>query len=248
MRGDAIKKLTNAIGIQPCEMCEKRAQALNSWSRRGFIAGIAAAVVTGRLSASDVLLSAADGDNPTPQDALDLMRVFNTIQAEFKAGFVGKSKDYVDKREMLGPEGLLRHIGHALKEPATRKAALMKKVHPETDNIMAGWELDFFRTVSGYIIVLYEKFDASSPQARRNVFTTDDRAIIFRGIVVGFKQPVAASLSKADDSPGVVPWNDFDETQLLSNARVRLRHGLRRVTFTITESPCAWPFTTKRQT
>lgn len=210
MLGDGIKKITNAVGIKPCSGCEKRAEALNKWSRRAFIAGISAAVAAARLSASNMLLSVADGDNPTPQDALDLMRVFNTIQAEFQSGFVGKSKDYVDRAEMLGPDGLLRHIAHAQRATATRKAALMKKVHPETDEIMAGWELDFFRTVSGYIIVLYEKFDAPNPKAKRNVYTTDQRAIIYRGVVVGFKQPSAASLSKADDFPEVVPWNNFD--------------------------------------
>lgn len=29
--GDAIKRVTYAIGIQPCSGCEKRATALNRW-------------------------------------------------------------------------------------------------------------------------------------------------------------------------------------------------------------------------
>lgn len=29
--GDAIKRVTYAMGIKPCEGCEKRAAALNSW-------------------------------------------------------------------------------------------------------------------------------------------------------------------------------------------------------------------------
>ena len=31
--GDAIKHLTNAMGIQPCSGCEKRAATLNRWMR-----------------------------------------------------------------------------------------------------------------------------------------------------------------------------------------------------------------------
>jgi hypothetical protein len=29
--GDAVKRVTNAVGIRPCGGCEKRAQALNRW-------------------------------------------------------------------------------------------------------------------------------------------------------------------------------------------------------------------------
>jgi hypothetical protein len=31
--GDAIKRVTYAIGIKPCSGCEKRAAALNRWMR-----------------------------------------------------------------------------------------------------------------------------------------------------------------------------------------------------------------------
>jgi hypothetical protein len=31
--GDAIKKITYAVGIKPCGGCEKRAAALNRWIR-----------------------------------------------------------------------------------------------------------------------------------------------------------------------------------------------------------------------
>ncbi len=31
--GDVIKKITYAMGIQPCSGCEKRAAALNRWMR-----------------------------------------------------------------------------------------------------------------------------------------------------------------------------------------------------------------------
>ena len=29
--GDAVKRVTNAVGIRPCGGCEKRAQTLNRW-------------------------------------------------------------------------------------------------------------------------------------------------------------------------------------------------------------------------
>lgn len=31
--GDAVKRITYAMGIKPCGGCEKRAQALNRWVR-----------------------------------------------------------------------------------------------------------------------------------------------------------------------------------------------------------------------
>ena len=31
--GDVIKKITYAMGVQPCSGCEKRAAALNRWMR-----------------------------------------------------------------------------------------------------------------------------------------------------------------------------------------------------------------------
>jgi hypothetical protein len=31
--GDAIKRITYALGVKPCDSCDKRAAALNGWMR-----------------------------------------------------------------------------------------------------------------------------------------------------------------------------------------------------------------------
>lgn len=46
--GDAVKRLTNSIGIKPCAGCERRARALNRFGRRGFIGNLALLVISGR--------------------------------------------------------------------------------------------------------------------------------------------------------------------------------------------------------
>jgi hypothetical protein len=87
--GDVIKDATKAVGIKPCEGCQKRAEALNRLSRRGILKSGAFALFGLKNSTLKWLWAQAGVTVPVSVElALGLVRTLNTIQLVLK-GFAG---------------------------------------------------------------------------------------------------------------------------------------------------------------
>jgi hypothetical protein len=201
--GDRVKKFTAALGVQPCGPCQKRAAALNDWSRRSFLGRAVAAAVTIPLSRMTAALTPV---NPE-QDVVDLMRLLNTIQF----GLTIKHHDhehpevrvYGSKAEMLGTEepGLAWQMNN---HPGPHSDL----VNPGslTGEIYPWWILDFAPKPDGYLMSLIEK---SGPM--RKVFVTDESVIIYRTDVAENAIPSLSlkNFKHAAEYPGAVAFDRY---------------------------------------
>jgi len=149
----------------------------------------------------------AGPSNATVEQALNVVRVLNTLEADFRV-----KGSFASKSELLGPNGLLGAIRRSkTQHPETD---WLKRVHPDSDEILDGWMLDFDSKTDGYVLILGQKVDAEKPSATRNVLITDEAGVIYRAAVAGDKQAKARELTTAAAFPWAVPHERFVEPPL----------------------------------
>ena len=154
--GDRIAEVTTALGIPPCDGCEKRKAALNAWSRRGFIGTIATAVAAWQIP------KVAAG-TASDHDAIRVLRFLNTA--------LGWHGLYIPLPDLMGTDAVVR-----LKDsPAAEKNGIgnnfMSSLNIEGREILPGWQLQYTTDGKGY--------SASIKSNDGNfTFTTDEKGII----------------------------------------------------------------------
>lgn len=173
---------------------------MNRLKRRNFLKLWPSIIVVGRYG---FFPQPAGPSNATVEEALSLVRTLNTIEA----GFGRKKGAFASKSELLGPDGLVGAIRQSKIEHP--EIAWVGRVHPDSDEILDGWIIDFDSKPSGYVLVLSEKVDAEKTSATRNALTTDQVGVIYRAAVFGNKQPNARDLASAVEFPGAVPHDRF---------------------------------------
>lgn len=194
--GTMIKKATTAMGVKPCRGCQSRAQALNYWSRRGFI-GVIAWTVSALMTPK--MLRAVTGIEETlPSQALQLVRTLNTIQAQHFAAH----GQYATKAEML------RELEEGLKQSGGGwDADLAQRVDVESEELLKGWLLDFHSHATGYLFTLSQKVNDQDRFAPRSVLITDEGGEILEATVSEPMQTKASKLRHAREFPGARPYD-----------------------------------------
>jgi hypothetical protein len=172
---------------------------------RIFVGWMAVAILVFASAQPNAAQRALPGPGPD-QDALNVLRTLNTIQAVI----LGKTYDkqhpeirkYGSRQDMLGDQkpGIAWQLDNPLQSDP-----LLTKLHPDspTGEVLLGWILDFASKPNGYVIALVEKTGAS-----RKVFVTDETGVIYRTDVAENTIPSLKSIQHASEySPGIV---DFD--------------------------------------
>lgn len=181
---------------------------MNEWRRRSFLRLMPLVFL-----ANPFLPSSQPAGEPATPAALTLMRDLITVQAE-----LGKETTLPDgtrayfpasKADMLA--ALAADIQNA--DPATASGAFLKTLVPNDRNgeILAGWITDIDIKPNGYVIITSQKIDPANPSAKRDAYSTDQSAVIYRARILGPTQPSAASLQKGIDFPGAVPFDLYHE-------------------------------------
>lgn len=204
--GDVIKDATKAVGIKPCEGCQKRAEALNRLSRRGILKSGALALFGLKNSTLMWLWEQAGATVPVSVDlALGLVRQLNTIQAVLK-GFAGA---YGTQHILLTDpvHGIVSFVPRLNTDtfPGDWIYEWLSRVDFSSNNVLPGWVLDFVLMNDGYRLIL------NGPQ---DVLITDETGVIYRAPITQ-NAPKAVQLTNAKSYPNGVPHNLYEPGQSL---------------------------------
>ena len=173
---------------------------MNKLERRNFLKIWPSIILVGRYGPFPQLAVS----NATVEEALSLVRSLNTLEASFRS-----KGSFASKAELLGPNGLLGAIRRTRSEHP--ELDWIRRVHPDSDEILDGWMLDYDSKLDGYLLILSEKVDVEKLSAARNALITDQVGVIYRAAVFGNKQLKARDLANAADFPGAVSHERFAE-------------------------------------
>lgn len=153
--------------------------------------------------------------------ALELTRELIATQVNFfhfDFADTGPLHRYATQSELLSAAE--PSLGWKLQTPQvqgdlTPEGAFWRSLVPSDRNgeVLAGWITEIHANSERFIVLTSQKVDPANPNASRNVFVSDDHAIIYRAKVTGPTQPAASSLAQAGDFPGGIPFNLYSEYQ-----------------------------------
>lgn len=190
--GTQFKQLTAAVGIEPCQKCNERAEKLDRWSRRGFVGLLSAGL--GILITPRLVEAVSTSTDALPSEALQLLRVLNTQQAWFK-----KRGRHAALWEMFND---LEQYNWKTKHTNLEERYL---------EILPGWMFEFHLVnANAYVIVLYQKVDQNDPFAPRTVLVSDQTGGIYIAERRDPEQPKARELNRAKDFPNVEPFTGYN--------------------------------------
>lgn len=206
--GEYIKKMTTALGVKPCRGCQKRAEKLNEWGRRGFLKTGTLALLGLKNSTLRLAWQAVGKELPVGvPEAIAFIRQFNTVQAAFQLG---------NQRHATLEEVWARFIHHkAHFKPGTLGYAWASRYNPFSQEVLPGWFLDFVIITQGYPKEpldqekLYTGFRLVL-RGERYCLISDETTIIYQAYTPHVV-PAAASLPDAKSFPGAVAYNLFTE-------------------------------------
>jgi hypothetical protein len=213
--GDAIRKVTSSLSIQPYAGCERRIKMLNEWGRRSFLGKALMSLI---LMKTSFLRGFTTPQEKDALDALELTRVL--IVTEMKFFYFeypdGQHHKYVGQAELLGIDepGLGWFIqSDEVKTDTTAGGAAVRALTPgdRHGEVLAGWITEVYVEPQRYIIITSKKVDPANPAAARDVFITDELNGIYRARIFGPMQPSAANLQHGIDFPGAVSFDLYHE-------------------------------------
>jgi len=197
--GDVIKGATTAVGIKPCEGCQKRAEALNHLSRRGILKSAGFALFSLKNSALKWIWTQAGAVVPVDVNlALGLLRTLGAIQVVIK-GFTGAnfSGPYSTRQTLFTDptHGVVTMVGRF---PAGSWIdQWLSRVNFYSDAVLPEWVIDVavVNSGNGYRTIL------TGPE---DVLIEDETGIIYRAPSGQPNVPTAAALTAAKDYPNAV--------------------------------------------
>jgi hypothetical protein len=225
--GDAIKDITQKMGVKQCVKCKQRQTFLNCISRRGFIGG---SMLAAFLVKNFVVTKAwAAAGAAVPLTALDILAFMRLANTEMLASYFRNGK-HMDKDSMLAQ--VTSHKEHFKPEDGAHNW-MSQFIPGGSPNIFPGWTLNFFSRPKGQIEHDHEgkEFQFAtgfiySMTDGKIIFITDELSWIYVTRVP--ENPVDISkLTGAKDFPGAaIAENDqslYDRLEASSTRRLLWR-------------------------
>jgi len=190
--GDKIKKVTEAVGLEPCEGCKKRAEVLNAWSRRGFMGSLALGLFIFR---DKTLLNAWRllGMEP-PIGAMSAIGFMRSVGAAAQ-WFLDTHGKFPGRQEVL--DAVEQHRHHF--PPNHPGYVWMSKFNAQVEEVLPGWKFDHAAKGSGFRMIL---------RGTDYTFALDEKFVLHQA-QNGPYGPPASDLPSAGEFPGAVPYDQF---------------------------------------